>query len=319
MKNLWRLILPLVIVCFAYQQEVLAQEQVMQAKSLAPVTYKIIVSQEQFEEAKKADINFKSSDFILGDLQVTSQLTSIEITERLKSDAKKKAAIAKIDVAKVEMPKVKAPEIKIYKLVVDEATFNQVKKDKKPFSFSKMMMGDDVQYVETSAEEKKAFSAVEFLRKKIKVGDTFPAFKLATADGKNMTESVFQGKLTLLNFYFDKCEPCIKETPELNRFAQNYPAVQTIAITFDSAKQAQDYVAQHQFAWPILVEGDKLIRTDIGLSSYPSFALVDGQGKVLGLGSSIEIGIYDHKAEAALVAWIAKLTDGKSVVQKAAP
>lgn len=311
--------MPLVIVCFAYQQEVLAQEQVMQAKSLAPVTYKIIVSQEQFEEAKKADINFKSSDFIIGDLQVTSQLTSIEITERLKSDAKKKAAIAKIDVAKVEMPKVKAPEIKIYKLVVDEATFNQVKKDKKPFSFSKMMMGDDVQYVETSAEEKKAFSAVEFLRKKIKVGDTFPAFKLATADGKNMTESVFQGKLTLLNFYFDKCEPCIKETPELNRFAQNYPAVQTIAITFDSTKQAQEYVAQHQFAWPILVEGDKLIRTDIGLSSYPSFALVDGQGKVLGLGSSIEIGIYDHKAEAALVAWIAKLTDGKSVVQKAAP
>lgn len=319
MKNLWRLILPLVIVCFAYQQEVLAQEQVMQAKALAPVTYKIIVSQEQFEEAKKADINFKSSDFIIGDLQVTSQLTSIEITERLKSDAKKKAAIAKIDVAKVEMPKVKAPEIKIYKLVVDEATFNQVKKDKKPFSFSKMMMGDDVQYVETSAEEKKAFSAVEFLRKKIKVGDTFPAFKLATADGKNMTESVFQGKLTLLNFYFDKCEPCIKETPELNRFAQNYPAVQTIAITFDSTKQAQEYVAQHQFAWPILVEGDKLIRTDIGLSSYPSFALVDGQGKVLGLGSSIEIGINDHKAEAALVAWIAKLTDGKSVVQKAAP
>nr|WP_315482761.1 TlpA disulfide reductase family protein [uncultured Undibacterium sp.] len=319
MKNLWRLILPLVIVCFAYQQEVLAQEQVMQAKSLAPVTYKIIVSQEQFEEAKKADINFKSSDFIIGDLQVTSQLTSIEITERLKSDAKKKAAIAKIDVAKVEMPKVKAPEIKIYKLVVDEATFNQVKKDKKPFSFSKMMMGDDVQYVETSAEEKKAFSAVEFLRKKIKVGDTFPAFKLATADGKNMTESVFQGKLTLLNFYFDKCEPCIKETSELNRFAQNYPAVQTIAITFDSTKQAQEYVAQHQFAWPILVEGDKLIRTDIGLSSYPSFALVDGQGKVLGLGSSIEIGINDHKAEAALVAWIAKLTDGKSVVQKAAP
>lgn len=319
MKNLWRLIVPLVIVCFAYQHEVLAQEQVMQAKALAPVTYKIIVSQEQFEEAKKADINFKSSDFILGDLQVTSQLTSIEITERLKSDAKKKAAIAKIDVAKVEMPKVKAPEIKIYKLVVDEATFNQVKKDKKPFSFSKMMMGDDVQYVETSAEEKKAFSAVEFLRKKIKVGDTFPAFKLATADGKNMTESVFQGKLTLLNFYFDKCEPCIKETPELNRFAQNYPAVQTIAITFDSTKQAQDYVAQHQFAWPILVEGDKLIRTDIGLSSYPSFALVDGQGKVLGLGSSIEIGINDHKAEAALVAWIAKLTDGKSVVQKAAP
>ena len=319
MKNLWKLIVPLVIVCFAYQQEVLAQEQVMQAKALAPVTYKIIVSQEQFEEAKKADINFKSSDFIIGDLQVTSQLTSIEITERLKSDAKKKAAIAKIDVAKVEMPKVKAPETKIYKLVVDEARFNQVKKDKKPFSFSKMMMVDDVQYVETSAEEKKAFSAVEFLRKKIKVGDTFPAFKLATADGKNMTESVFQGKLTLLNFYFDKCEPCIKETPELNRFAQNYPAVQTIAITFDSTKQAQEYVAQHQFAWPILVEGDKLIRTDIGLSSYPSFALVDGQGKVLGLGSSIEIGIYDHKAEAALVAWIAKLTDGKSVVQKAAP
>ena len=166
MKNLWRLIVPLVIVCFAYQHEVLAQEQVMQAKSLAPVTYKIIVSQEQFEEAKKADINFKSSDFILGDLQVTSQLTSIEIAERLKSDAKKKAAIvksdvAKVDAAKVEMPKVKAPETKIYKLVVDEATFNQVKKDKKPFSFSKMMMGDDVQYVETSAEEKKAFSAVE--------------------------------------------------------------------------------------------------------------------------------------------------------------
>ncbi len=134
-----------------------------------------------------------------------------------------------------------------------------------------------------------------------------------------ITEDVFQGKLTLLNFYFSKCEPCIKETPDLNRFAKNNPQVQTLAITFDSAKQAQDYVAQHQFAWPILVDGDKLIRTDIGLMSYPSFALVDGQGKVLGLGDIIELGINDHKAEPALVAWIAKLTEGKTLLQKAAP
>ncbi len=318
MNNLLKLFMALVIVCSGYQHQVLAQEKSIQARQSEPPTYKIIVSKERFEEAKKADPHFKSTDFVLGNLQVTSQLSGVEIAENLKSDAEKKRANREDVSHKLDISKAKSPEIRIYKLVVDEATFNQTKSSKKGFSYSKMMRGDDVQFVESSAEEKSAFLAYELMKKKIKVGDVFPAFQLVTADGKKMTESVFQSKLTLVNFYFDKCEPCIKETPELNRFAQNYPDVQTIAITFDSAKQAQDYVAQHKFAWPILVEGDKLIRTDIGLSSYPSFALVNEQGKVLGLGSSIDIGISDHKAEAALVAWITKLTDGKSVAQKAA-
>lgn len=318
MKDLLKLFMTLVFFCSCYQHQARAQERSMQARLDKPPTYKIIVSKERFEEAKKADLHFASVDFVLGNLQVTTQLSAVEIAENLKSDVEKKRSNREDVSHKAEILNAKSPEIKIYKLVVDEATFNQTKSSKKGFSYSKMMRGDDVQFVESSAEEKSAFLAYELMKKKIKVGDTFPAFQLVTADGKKMTESVFQSKLTLVNFYFDKCEPCIKETPELNRFAQNYPDVQTIAITFDSAKQAQDYVAQHKFAWPILVEGDKLIRSDIGLSSYPFFALVNEQGKVLGLGSSIDIGISDHKAEAALVAWITKLTDGKLVAQKAA-
>lgn len=314
MKPLWKLFAALLFVCSGFQHEISAQEKAANSQLTESVVYKILVTEEAFEAAKQADPNFKSSVRLVGDVQVISQLSAVEIAARLTP-----AAENKMTAPNTNLVKEVTPQIKVYKLVVDEARFNQVKASKKPFNFSKMMMGDDVQFVESSAEEKKAFAAMVKNQKKIKVGDAFPVFSLKTADGKLVTEDVFQGKLTLLNFYFSKCEPCIKETPDLNRFAKNNPQVQTLAITFDSAKQAQDYVAQHQFAWPILVDGSKLIHTDIGLMSYPSFALVDGQGKVLGLGDIIELGIIDHNAEPALVAWIAKLIEGKTSPQKAAP
>ncbi|MBY0572406.1 MAG: TlpA family protein disulfide reductase, partial [Undibacterium sp.] len=218
-----------------------------------------------------------------------------------------------------EVAKMELPTATVYKLVVDAATFEKAKQDKNKFTFSKMESDDLTQIVEMSEQEKAAFKTLSSKSKKVKIGDSFPAFTLENQEGKVLTEKLFQGKLTLINFYFDTCAPCIAETPALNRFAKNHPQIQTLAMTPDSAKQVQDYLAQHQFAWTTIGGGAQLIYNDIGLTSYPSFALVDAEGKIVALGSAADLELGD-KVEHNLVAWIDQLTEGKAwLPQKSAP
>ena len=46
---------------------------------------------------------------------------------------------------------------------------------------------------------------------------SFPDFNLSTTSGKKLTLQNFQGKPTLLSFYYSTCIPCIQEVPVLNK------------------------------------------------------------------------------------------------------
>lgn len=115
---------------------------------------------------------------------------------------------------------------------------------------------------------------------KVKPGQVLPAFHLATVGGGSVDNAALRGKPALINFFFADCVGCIAETPALNAYAKAHPEVRVLAVTFDKASDAADYVKQQQFAWPVAYGGQSWLDT-LGVSTYPALALVGADGRLL--------------------------------------
>lgn len=134
-----------------------------------------------------------------------------------------------------------------------------------------------------------------------RVAQAFPVFQLKTANGRALSEKDFLSKLTLVNFFFDKCAPCIEEVPALNQFALDHPDIQVLALTSDSFEQVDRFVKTHSFKWPIVFDARKLISKELGITNYPTFMLVDETGKILGVRQGAE---SSGKMDQSLFLWV---------------
>lgn len=78
-----------------------------------------------------------------------------------------------------------------------------------------------------------------------------------TLDGHSGRFADSKGRWVLINYWAEWCKPCIKEIPELNRFAQQYgDRAQVFAVNFDGVQGAelQQQVDKLKFAIPVLLE-----------------------------------------------------------------
>lgn len=125
----------------------------------------------------------------------------------------------------------------------------------------------------------------------LKLGQPLPAFRLADLDGREVDNAALRGHVTVMNFFFATCVPCIQETPALNAYAKAHPRMHVLAVTFDDAKASRDYVAARRFGWPVLADGMDFIQA-MGVDTYPQLALVGADGRLLDirLSSSIHQG-----------------------------
>ena len=141
-----------------------------------------------------------------------------------------------------------------------------------------------------------------------RAGEAFPAFDLRSTGGRRVTSASLRGKPVLVNFFFADCTPCIAEIPVMNAYARQHPAARLYAATFDEAPAAREFVAKRKLQWPVLSDAQPLINA-VGVTSYPTFALVGADGRVLGIAHSSVIGGKDDKLDLAeLSAWVDRLS-----------
>jgi len=138
-----------------------------------------------------------------------------------------------------------------------------------------------------------------------------PALAGSTLDGKPFGSHQFLGRPTLVNFVYAGCTYCIEEVPVLNQFAAENPSIQTVAITYDDPVLMKEFVTKWHFHWPV-VAGQVDYTEKLGLWEYPSLALIDANGRLIGYDASA----YVHKKNQALtaadiVAWVARVSAGK--------
>ncbi|HEY4128919.1 MAG TPA: TlpA disulfide reductase family protein [Gammaproteobacteria bacterium] len=88
------------------------------------------------------------------------------------------------------------------------------------------------------------------------VGDSVPALKGTTVDGKPFDLAAFKGKVVVLNLWATWCGPCREEMPALDGFAKQYAArgVTVVGLDEDDPEDAAEVKkVMAAFSYPALM------------------------------------------------------------------
>lgn len=82
-------------------------------------------------------------------------------------------------------------------------------------------------------------------------GSNYPDFVVTDLNGNTITEKQLQGKVTLINFWFEACSPCIAEMPTLNELYLKYkdnPKFQLLSFIRERPEDAAKCVLRFEKA-----------------------------------------------------------------------
>ncbi len=75
------------------------------------------------------------------------------------------------------------------------------------------------------------------------IGGHFPIESFKDETGKVFLPEHLKGKLSIINFWFTSCPPCIEEIPDLYKLKKEFgDSVNFIAITFESRKKVEKFL-----------------------------------------------------------------------------
>jgi peroxiredoxin len=163
-----------------------------------------------------------------------------------------------------------------------------------------MKKAKDGKTVTLMLPEKERDLAKLFKEMELKAGTAIPEFSLRTLDGKTLTRESLLGHETLLSFFFAECGPCIAEVPALNAYQAKNPGRQVLAVTFDDADTAGDFVKQRKLNWSVATDAQKFMDA-VGVKTFPTLVLVGPDGRVKRSSQTAASGPHGL---ASLEAWI---------------
>ncbi len=137
-------------------------------------------------------------------------------------------------------------------------------------------------------------------------GSPFPLDALTTPDGRRISAESWRGKPVLVNFFTRFCAPCIKEVPLLNQVQARHPELQVLAITPDALPDAARYLQQYGLTWPVAANAGDVMARQLHVNAFPSFALLDAQGRLITTVLANQLGGEDgHATVEGIEAWVA--------------
>lgn len=112
-----------------------------------------------------------------------------------------------------------------------------------------------------------------------------PTFALTSLDGRRLSQDDFQGKVTLLNFWYPSCPGCVSEMPKIIQMARDYegkPDFQVIGISlpYDPESSVRTYVERYRLPFVVAIDMDGSTGRSYGVQAAPSTFLVDKQGRI---------------------------------------
>lgn len=122
-------------------------------------------------------------------------------------------------------------------------------------------------------------SLIDYMEKKEKVfslkDKKLLDFNLETLNGKQLSSHTLQEKPTIINFWFDACQPCIDELPLFNKLQKKYKnKANFIAITFLNKEETSSFLKNNTFNFTHLINSNEYIKK-IGIIGYPITLVLD--------------------------------------------
>ncbi|MEX8518723.1 MAG: TlpA family protein disulfide reductase [Leptothrix sp. (in: b-proteobacteria)] len=92
------------------------------------------------------------------------------------------------------------------------------------------------------------------------VAGTAPDFwslRFERADGGDLLLASLRGRPLVVNFWATWCPPCVKELPEIDRFARSFAknGVQVIGLAVDSAAPVREFLKKTPVSFPVGLAG----------------------------------------------------------------
>jgi peroxiredoxin len=117
----------------------------------------------------------------------------------------------------------------------------------------------------------------------VQKGQRAPEFSLPSLKGDTVALSSLRGKVVLIDFWAQWCEPCKKELPQLDQLAKQYAAkgVVIVAVNIDKQRDnAERMVKQLGVSLPVLLDPAGSVAGSYDLPKMPTSFVVDKKGIV---------------------------------------
>lgn len=116
--------------------------------------------------------------------------------------------------------------------------------------------------------------------------------KLKNDKQENFDLKNLNGKPTLINVWFTRCQPCIHELPFLNKLEEKWNSkVNFVAITFDSQDEIQNFLLKHTFNYYHLNTGFENLEK-FGIYKYPLNFVLDKNGNIKKIYGGIDVDSF---------------------------
>ncbi len=113
------------------------------------------------------------------------------------------------------------------------------------------------------------------------VGKRAPDFTLQTIDGKSLTLSSFRGETVMVSFWQKSCPACVREMSLKQSFWEKSSRDGLVILAVNAGENAgdvQDFVERWNITFPVILDLQKKVVADYGVSGTPVTFLVDSQG-----------------------------------------
>ncbi|MGI8467213.1 MAG: peroxiredoxin family protein, partial [Pyrinomonadaceae bacterium] len=121
------------------------------------------------------------------------------------------------------------------------------------------------------------------------VGKLPPDFSFKTMDDKEISLIQQREKLTVLNFWYVGCKPCLTEIPAFNKIVEKYKNnkdVEFFAVTFIASEDAdgmtnlKSFLEKNRFDFQISI-ATKSVLDAFKINMYPQTIVLDKKGKII--------------------------------------
>jgi len=126
----------------------------------------------------------------------------------------------------------------------------------------------------------------DFKNAKIKENAPFPI--IAVKDLKLApVKLVFpKAKYTLIDYWFCRCLPCLQAIPQMQKIYATYKnkGFDIVSISVDETVNVplwQKRVKEHSLTWTQYLEENNFRTNELGITSFPTFILLNSEGKVI--------------------------------------
>ena len=118
---------------------------------------------------------------------------------------------------------------------------------------------------------------------KVGAGQRAPDFSLSTLKGAKASLAGLKGKVVLLDFWAQWCEPCKKELPQLDKLAKDFAAKNVVVLTISIDKErdnAEKMAKLLGLSVNVALDPTGAVAGQYDLPKMPSSYVIDKKGVV---------------------------------------